>query len=300
MVHYIKSEYHIFSFSKFNKPIVKVNEEDEIVFKTLDCFSNQIKSDDFKLESIDWNRVNPATGPVYVRNALPGDVLEVIIEDIKIENKGVIATGKNIGILGDEFDKLYFKVVEIKDGKIEFDENIKISVEPMIGVIGVAPEEGEINCGTPGRHGGNLDTKLIKKGARVFLPVFVEGGLLALGDLHAVMGDGEVCGTGVEVEGKVTVKVRIRKDLKLNTPMVIYNDKVSLLYSDVDLNRAVEKSIKEMIKTIQSKKEVSSEKLLMLFSLIGNVEISQIVDPLVTARFSIPYNLLKKLIEYSL
>jgi len=78
----------------------------------------------------------------------------------------------------------------------------------MIGVIGVAPENGQINCGTPGSHGGNMDTKLISEGAKLYLPVFVEGALFGLGDLHALMGDGEIGVSGVEVAGKVVVELR--------------------------------------------------------------------------------------------
>lgn len=293
MKHYINHENHIFSFSKFNKPVIEVEDGDEIIFETLDCFSNQIKNNNDKLESIDWNKVNPATGPVFVKDAKPGDVLEVVINDIEIENRGVIATGKGIGVLGSSLNEMFFKVVNIEGEKVIYDENLNFPIKPMIGVIGVAPENGEINCGTPGNHGGNMDTKLITKGAKVYLPVFVDGGLLALGDLHALMGDGEVCGTGVEVAGKVTIKVRVRKDFKLNTPMVVNEKVISMIYSDINLEKAIEKSILEMINLIQLKKEISNEQLIMLFSIIGNVEISQIVDPLFTARFSLPIDFLK-------
>jgi len=84
----------------------------------------------------------------------------------------------------------------------------------MIGVIGVAPKEGIINCGTPGPHGGNMNTKLIAEGSKLYLPVFVEDALLPLGDLQAVMGDGEVGVSDVEVTGSVTVEVRVIKKFK--------------------------------------------------------------------------------------
>jgi Acetamidase/Formamidase family. len=106
---------------------------------------------------------------------------------------------------------LYSKVVEINDGKVIFNEKLSFPVKPMIGVIGVAPKEGEINCGTPGPHGGNMDTTLIGEGTKLYLPVFVDGALFALGDLHAVMGDGEIGVSGVEVSGAVTVGLRVLK-----------------------------------------------------------------------------------------
>ena len=90
----------------------------------------------------------------------------------------------------------------------------------MIGVIGVAPNEGEISCGTPGDHGGNMDTTLIAEGATLYFPVFHKGALFSLGDVHAAMGDGEVCVSGIEIPAKVTVTLEVIKDQSLSVPVV--------------------------------------------------------------------------------
>jgi len=140
--------------------------------------------------------------------------LEVTIRKIEIADKGVVATGKELGVLGDLMDGLYSRVINIKDGKVILDEKVSFLIKPMIGVIGVAPKEGIINCGTPGPHSGNMNTKLIAEGSKLYFPVFVEDALLPLGDLQAVMGDGEVGVSGVEVTGSVTVEVRVIKKFK--------------------------------------------------------------------------------------
>jgi len=210
----LTNEKCIFSFSKHNDPVLNVNDGDEVNIETLDCFSCQIKTNDDKLETMDWDKVNPATGPIYVNGAEEGDTLEVTIKKIDIDDKGVVATGKDLGVLGGMMNDLYSKVVEINDGKVIFNEKLSFPVKPMIGVIGVAPKEGEINCGTPGPHGGNMDTTLIGEGSKLYLPVFVDGALFALGDLHAVMGDGEIGVSGIEVSGTVTVGLRVLKNLK--------------------------------------------------------------------------------------
>ena len=98
-----------------------VKDGDEIEIETLDCFSNQIKSNDDRLESMDWNKATPATSPIYVEGAKEGDVLEVTIRKIEIADKGVVATSKELGVLGDLMDGLYSRVINIKDGKVILD-----------------------------------------------------------------------------------------------------------------------------------------------------------------------------------
>lgn len=292
--HFVDTQKKVFAFSPDNAPAVSVNSGDEVVFETLDCFSNQIKTCEDKLESLDWNQVNPATGPVFVNGAEPGDVLEIQIVDIKVNNQGVMATGKGLGPLGGKFEGYYTKIVKVENSKAIFND-LELDIEPMVGVIGVAPKEGTINCGTPGSHGGNLDTRYIKKGARVFLPVSVKGGLLALGDLHALMGDGEVCGTGIEVAGEVRTVVRVRKNLSLKNPMVVSEGIVFTLVSSKTLDEAVKEAVGDMFEFVISRTNISPEELVMLFSIVGNTEISQVVDPLVTTRFSMPVDILERL-----
>lgn len=288
-MHYkLASDNHIFNFSKENRPVLFVKEGEEVEIETMDCFSNQIKSNEDKLESMDWNKVNPATGPIYVDGAAEGDVLEVTIKKIEIADKGVVATGKDLGLLGDLMERLYSRVIEIREGRVIFDDNVQIPVKPMIGVIGVAPKVGSVNCGTPGSHGGNMDTALIGEGAKLYLPVFVDGALFALGDLHAAMGDGEVGVSGVEVAGSVIVEFRVLKNLKLSNPMVKTKDVTATIVSKESLDEAVRVAVHDMAKLFKSLTKLSIEEIATLFSIAGNVQISQVVDPLKTVRFSLP------------
>ncbi|MGF7399996.1 acetamidase/formamidase family protein [Thermoanaerobacterium thermosaccharolyticum] len=288
MMYKLSKENHIFSFAKNNKPNIFVNDGDDVEIETLDCFSEQIKTNDDKLETMDWDKVNPATGPIYVNGAKENDALEVTIKKIDIKDKGVVATGKDLGVLGDMMNDLYSKVVEINDGKVIFNKKLSFPVKPMIGVIGVAPKEGEINCGTPGSHGGNMDTTLIGEGSKLYLPVFVDGALFALGDLHAVMGDGEIGVSGVEVSGAVTVGLRVLKNLKLNNPLVKTNEVTATIASNESIEKAIETAVKDMAELFQKYTDLSIEEISTLFSISGNVQISQVVDPLKTARFSMP------------
>ena len=293
MTYKISIDNHIFSFSKENEPVLFVKSGDEIEIETMDCFANQIKTDADKLETLNWDRVNPATGPIYIEEAQAGDTLKVTIKKIQIDGTAVVATGKDLGVLGHKMESLYSKVFKIKDEKVVFNENINFPVNPMIGVIGVAPEEGSINCGTPGSHGGNMDTKLISEGSVLYLPVFTEGALFALGDLHAAMGDGEIGVSGVEVAGKVTVKLEVLKNKSITNPIVKTNDVTATIASAPTLDEAVTIATENMAKLLKESLSLSIEEIATLMSAVGNVQICQVVDPEKTARFAMPNIYLK-------
>lgn len=292
MRYQLSGDHHIFSFDKENKPVLQINSGDEVEIETMDCFANQICTDDDKLETLDWQRVNPATGPVFVNGAEPGDVLKVTIQKIQIAGQGVVATGKGLGVLGHLMEDLYSKIVMIKDGQVVYNEKIAFPLHPMVGVIGVAPAGEGVNCGTPGSHGGNMDTKLIGEGAVLYLPVFVEGALFGLGDLHAAMGDGEIGVSGVEVAGKVLVKLEVIKGITLNNPVVQTPEVTATLASALTLDEAADIAVADMANLLQKHTPLSMAEIATLMSAAGDLQISQVVDPLKTVRFSMPNQIL--------
>lgn len=282
----------IYAFSKDNEPVKRVKTGETVTIETYDCFQNQITSEETTFNAIDWNQINPATGPIYVEGAEPGDILKVKIEQLEIGGQGVMSTGEGLGVMGHRLDGFQIKIVPIKDNKAIFDEKLHIPLNPMIGVIGVAPAGESVSCGTPGAHGGNLDTKMIAEGATVYFPVFTDGALFATGDFHAAMGDGEVCVSGVEVPGKVTVTFEVIKGHTLKHPMVENEEGVALLVSAETLDEAVKKSVEDMIDLLQPQTGLTLGEMTMLMSAVGQTQISQVVDPLVTARFFVPRTVL--------
>lgn len=293
MTYKISSDNYIFSFSKDTRPVLYVKSGDEVEIETMDCFSNQIRTNEDKLESLDWNRINPATGPIYVEGAQPGDTLKISIKKIQIAGTGVVATGKDLGVLGHWMETLYSRVLDIKDGKVIFNKNISFPINTMIGVIGVAPKEGSINCGTPGSHGGNMDTKLISQDSVLYLPVFVDGALFALGDLHAAMGDGEIGVSGVEVAGSVTVKLEVIKSISITNPIIRANDVTATIASAPTLDEAVTMATQDMANLLKQFTSMSIEEIATLMSAVGNVQICQVVDPEKTVRFAMPNKILE-------
>ncbi len=284
---------HFFEFSKDNTPALKIKSGETIKIKTMDCFSNQIREDEDKLESINWDLINPATGAVYCEDAKKGDVLKVKIEAIDVGQRGVMATGENIGVFGSQFKGMTKRLIPVEGDYAIFDDNLKIPLNKMIGVIGVAPEGDPINCGTPGNHGGNMDTKIIGEGSSVYLPVFTDGALFGTGDVHAAMGDGEVGFTGLEIDAELTLTFEVIKQLQLDNPLVETEHIISYIASEKNIEDASFSAARGMYSLLMDKMEIVGEKLAMLLSLVGNLQISQIVDPLKTARFTVKKEFLK-------
>ena len=284
----------IYSFSKEHLPVKTIASGTTIEIQTYDCFQNQIQSENTKISTLDWNRVNPATGPIFVTGAEPGDVLKVKIEKLEIGDQGVMVVGPNLGVMGHRIKEMMPKIIPIRDGKAYFD-TVELPLNPMIGVIGVAPEGEAVSCGTPSAHGGNMDNKMVTEGATVYLPVFVKGALFGLGDFHAAMGDGEISVSGVEVDGKATVTIEVLKGFSLQQPMLENEEVVTQIASAQTLDEAAKLATELMIDKIVSKSDRSLEEITMLMSAVGNVEVCQIVDPLITARFVVPKGLLQQL-----
>ncbi len=284
----------IYEFNKENPHTKSVASGTTLTIDVYDCFQNQIKSEETVVTAIDWDKINPATGPIFVEDAMPGDILKVEIKKIEIENQGVMVVGPGLGIMGHKVEEMKAKILPIKDDKVMFDD-IEIPMNKMVGVIGVAPEGDGVNCGTPGAHGGNMDNKMIAEGATLYLPVFAPGALFALGDLHAAMGDGEVSVSGIEVAGAVTVKLDVIKGQTLTHPMLENDEFFTQIVSAETLDEAAKLAASEMIELISEKSGLPIGEVSMLMSAVGQSEICQIVDPLMTARFVVPKWLLKEL-----
>lgn len=273
----------VYSFSASHEPAEWVKPGELIILEMEDAVGGQIKSEDVAMESLDWSRVNKATGPIYVEGAERGDTLVVDILDIQLADQGIILVIPGAGVLGDFKFRPKAKIMKIKDGLAIFDD-VKLLVKPVIGTIGVAPQEGEIPTSTPYKHGGNMDCTEITKGTRLYLPVAVEGALFAAGDLHAVQEDGELCVASIEVEGRILLKFDILKKRAPEWPIVETEDHFSILTADEDLDKAVKIAAEQAVNALLRAKKWSFEEAYMFSSLGVRVAINQVVDPKKGAR----------------
>ncbi|WP_417305224.1 acetamidase/formamidase family protein [Ellagibacter isourolithinifaciens] len=278
----------LFSFDKDLEPVLKVPSGETVRIRTKDCFGNQLQGPEDQLSEIDWEAINPATGPIYVEGAVAGGTLKVHIDNIELDAQTSSCTGKDEGVCGDRFSDWATHFCKVEDGKVVWDERLSIPLAPMIGVIGVAPEGEPVNCGTPGKHGGNMDNTAIAAGATLYFPVAVDGALFGCGDMHAVMGDGEVSVSGAEVAGYATVTLTALPELSVPNPLIENETHFGIIVSAESLDKASELAVQQMVDLLASRTNESEADLVMLLSLVADVRVCQMVDPEKTVRFMVP------------
>jgi amidase len=199
----ISREKVFFAFSPSLEAVAQVEQGEEVLLQTHDCFEGQIQTTSDLVDSLDWSHVNPVTGPLYIAGTRPGDVLRIDLLELMVGEQSSMVTVPGEGALGDVITQMETAILRREGNRVIFKDKIQVALKPMIGVIGVAPAEGEVPTGTPGPHGGNMDCNLIAAGNSIYFTVGVEGALFGAGDMHAAMGDGEIVVCGAETAGAV-------------------------------------------------------------------------------------------------
>ena len=266
---------------------------DIVVFETRECYDDGIVSEDRPMGDKTDPIENPATGPLYVQGAEPGDILKVEILDIRLKAAGVMQTVPGAGVFGGDFAACSARIFPIEGDRAVFDAHLKLPLDPMIGVIGTAPAGEGVTTDTPDSHGGNMDCRKIVKGSVLYLPVFVKGALLSIGDLHGLMGDGEVLICGLEMAGEVTVRVQVLKGVCLPTPFLYSRGSVMTIQSADTLDEAGDLAAKAMKAFVMQAAGRTDEEAGMLLSLMGQMAVCQVVDPKKTIRMELPLSVLE-------
>jgi amidase len=293
----ITSEHVIYNFNPDVMPKWWVSPGEPLEIRCPDGVHGQIRTERDRYQAVDYDKVNDAVGPIYVEGADPGDRLVFVIEDIQVpQDWGYVLIIPGFGLLRDKVSDAHTKIVTIRDGAVLFND-LRLPLDPCIGTIGVAPTEGRYNTVIPFDHGGNMDTTEIRAGAKVHFPVNQPGGLLALGDPKAVMGDGEVCGTGVGVPIVVFAHVELVKGGRYPRPIIETPTEWQTVASAETLEAACRLATEDMISILQRAKGYSWEDAYMLVSIAGYLRISQVVDPLMTVRLGLSKDYLRAIDE---
>jgi len=238
------------------------------------------------------------TGPIYIEEAEPGDVLEIKINSIELPIAyGYNAIGQN-GFLSDEIFDRKMKIIQLDREKMtaHFADGIEIPLHPFFGSMGVAPpkEAGRWNSAPPWIHGGNLDNKDLVAGTSLFLPVHVKGALFEIGDGHAAQGNGEVDITAIETSLKGNLQFLVHKGKKINWPRAETATHIIAMGCDRDLNAATHIAVREMIHYLMEEKRLSQADAYMLCSVAADVNITQLVDGNVGVHVLLPKNIFVK------
>jgi acetamidase/formamidase len=200
--HYCPTDRVHFTWDTGNEPLLTIADGDTVVFETRDVSDDQIgpQSDTSVIAGLDWDRVYPLAGPVYVEGAEPGDTLAIELLDLHPKGWGWTAILPGLGLLSEDFTEPYLRVFDLTQGDVTaFRDDILIPLAPFMGTMGVCPAGAAAQpVMPPGTFGGNLDTRQLVRGTTLFLPVQVDGALFSTGDAHGCQGDGEICVTGLE------------------------------------------------------------------------------------------------------
>jgi acetamidase/formamidase len=222
-LHSVRPDAYHQAWDRDLEPALEIEPGTEVGFAVRDASDEQLGpgSTSADVAALDFGRVNPVAGPVFVKGAEPGDALEVEILEFRPRDWGWTAIIPGFGLLADEFAEPWLRIsrVDPERGAVVFSDTVTLPYEPFPGTIGVAPPEpGPHSIVPPSKWGGNMDIKHLRAGTTLLLPVGVEGALFSVGDTHSAMGDGEVCGTAVETAMDIVLRLSVRKDLRLPAP----------------------------------------------------------------------------------
>jgi len=290
-----------YTLSPLHKPVVKVKPGESVVVETIDALCGAVTEDSPLEKLLTEGRVpdyfNPVSGPIYVKTARPGDTLVVEITDIKVGVKGVTVNFPGIGGLTASYLQENLsprtKISHIENGIIHFPmengrKKIEIPVDPLVGTIGTAPPiEAQLST-KPDKHGGNMDCSDVTKGSKLSLPVFVDGALLYLGDVHAVQGDCEICGVAVETPSETIVKVDVIHGRSINWPRIATPSEILTVCSSASLEHATKLAFTELVVWLTEDYGFDRMDAYLLCSQVAKARICQIVNERYTVAAKFP------------
>jgi len=278
-LHQLGRERVSYKIDASDPPLLEVDAPAELMIETHDARTGRLKkAEEVMLSAPDFRdafpKTNPATGPIRIRGAEPGDALAIDVLDIALDDYGFLIVKPDFGLVRNLVNAPVAKIVEVHDGMIAFDQ-LRFPVRPMIGVLATATAGAPIGSAYCGRHGGNMDNNRIRPGTRVHLPVRVPGAHFYVGDVHASMGDGEVCGTGVEIGARVHLRVQVVKGAAREWPWMETPDLLIQSASAPTYEEASEIAVREMIGLLGARLGLSPPDAFMLVSAIGDVRVNQ-------------------------
>jgi amidase len=272
----------VFSYSTEHAPCATIRPGERVLVETTNAFGDQKLEPGDTLDGLDFDACDPLTGPLYVEGAEPGDSIAVHIEHIELIGTGAQGIIPNFGILDWESMPLHFFTP--KDGRIRWLRGIEFEIRPNLGAMGVAPATGSVPSIEPGDHGGNQDSKHVCAGSAIHFPVFHPGALLFMGDCHQIQGDGELCGVAPETDAEVTLRVELLKGKTIRRPRIVTADRFMALASGNTLEAAVRLAVRDTVDLLVAEKDLTEDEAYLLITVKGDIEICQVVDPLMTVR----------------
>ena len=283
-----------YGWNNANTPAVKIAPGETVAFNPPDSSGGQITATStlVDLGKLDFSKVNPVAGPVYIDGAEPGDAVKVTLLEFGPSGWGWTANIPGFGLLADQFKDPALHIWKYDAVGLTpalYGPGGRVPLKPFCGTIGLAPAEaGEHSIVPPRRMGGNMDIRDLAAGTELYLPVEVKGGLFSVGDTHAAQGDGEVCGTAIESPCTIAAKFELVKGANLAFPRFTTPGPVTR-HLDVkgyevttgigpDLMEGARGAVSGMIDLLSKCYNMSAVDVYLLCSVCGDLRISEIVD----------------------
>ena len=292
--HTIHQHQSHFGWNRDNPPVARIAPGETVEFNPVDSSGGQItaKSTVADIATLDFAKVNPVAGPVYVEGAEPGDAIKVTLLHFAPSGWGWTANIPGFGLLADQFKDPALHIWKYDAETLApamYGPGGRVPLKPFCGTIGLAPAEAGLHSIVPPRRmGGNMDIRDMSAGTELYLPVEVAGGLFSVGDTHATQGDGEVCGTAIESPCSLAAKFELIKNAKLAFPRFTTPGPVAR-HMDVkgyevttgigpDLMEGAKAAVSGMIDLLSTRYKMNPVDAYMLCSVCGDLRISEIVD----------------------
>jgi amidase len=271
----VSKSQRVSAYSAANPPAILVGIGETFAMETNDRFQGYTSPDDAPLDLL-----LSMTGPVYVGGVQPGDTLSVEVLDITPSmGYGWIVATPGRAMLKDRVTEWRRRKVRIEGDRVWFTDKIALPYAPMIGRLGVAPEGEPKSCNSVGAFGGAMSNIAIGPGATVLLPVFVEGALLTIEDVHAAMGDGESASSAVEMGSEVTLRCDVSTKLQVDRPCVITRDEAMTTGEGDTMEAASHMALDEMARLLMYKLDLDAVDAAMLISVAADARFSYVGGP---------------------
>ena len=246
-------------------------------------------------------RANPSSGAIWVRGAEPGMAIEVVIEDMELAPVGYTTfSGSNPLFPSTPVttsDLATARVVRIRGDQVYWDRGLTIPVRPMVGMVAVAPAHEAQSTVRVGHWGGNMDVQEVGPGARVRLVVNVPGALLHIGDVHAVQGDGEIAGTGIETGATLRLRVELmQRPAEMTWPRIVTRDHILTVAADRPAEDAFRVAVTELIRWLHADYGLEPQESILLLSQVLEARATQVVNPTITYVAGVRKELLQGLL----
>jgi amidase len=285
----VSKSQRVSAYSAANPPAIRVGMGETFVMETNDRFQGYTSPDDAPLDLL-----MSMTGPVYVGGVQPGDTLAIEVLNITSSmGYGWIVATPGRAMLKDRITEWRRRKVQIDGDRVLFTDKIALPYAPMIGRMGVAPEGEPKSCNSVGRFGGAMSNIAIGPGAKVLLPVFVEGGLLTIEDVHAAMGDGESASSAVEMGAEVTLRCDVSTTLQAERPVVITRDAIMTTGEGDSMEAASHMAMDDMARLLMYRLDLDPIDAAMLISAVVDARFSYVGGPPYRAKAVVSRALLR-------